>query len=373
MRYTNYLKAFSKGKPMKEMVNCGYVLTPKIGDQLLALPLFKAAIGLTSLRKIIRPVDFLPDQLVVVGRLMRLARFIGFGKSAQGGWLVVDMRILAGSHVHMVGHLPITLIGGDMLFRRIDRDLQIVGPDAIALRIRVGEGAALQQLVVGKVQSVDEHAGPEGSLLYFGKIVFRIFVEHQFANRQEGELVGWPELRRIDRVEVELGVFIVAHDLHTELPFRIISAFDRIVQILGRVAVVELLHFIRFGLLEVFDPLLQRLKMVLDKHRFPVLIHPFASIDTRALHLAVIGGYTPWRKDKRNHMGGFRRLQQEVTHPLRIIHIGDRIRTEGMHHVGKFQRIADKEDLQVVPVQIPVAVLGIKFDGKATGVSQCFR
>ena len=86
---------------------------------------------------------------------------------------------------------------------------------------------------------VDQHAGAEGGLLDFGEVVVRVAVEHHAADRQQRELVLRPALGVVERVEVELRVVVVRHDLDAELPLGIIAALDGVVEVLG--GVVEVL------------------------------------------------------------------------------------------------------------------------------------
>ncbi|MNW52715.1 hypothetical protein D3C74_302450 [compost metagenome] len=71
-------------------------------------------------------------------------------------------------------------------------------------------------------------------------------------------------------------------------------------------------------------------------------------------------------------MSGFRCLGQEIEHSLRVGKLADRIGLEGVHHIREFQRVADKKDFQVVPNQIPVSVLRIKFHRKPPGIAKRF-
>ena len=64
------------------------------------------------------------------------------------------------------------------------------------------------------------------------------------------------------------------------------------------------------------------------------------------------------------------RQADEVEDPVGVLAVGDRVRLEGVDHVGELHRIADEEDLQVVADQIPVAILGVHLDGEATRVAQ---
>lgn len=72
-------------------------------------------------------------------------------------------------------------------------------------------------------------------------------------------------------------------------------------------------------------------------------------------------------------MSSFRRVRYEIKHPLWVLQIGHGIWLESMHHVRKFQRITDKENLQIVADQVPVAILCIELCGEATWITKGLR
>lgn len=71
--------------------------------------------------------------------------------------------------------LAVALLGpcARLVLRRIDRQLQVVGADALTLRVRIRQRASLQHLVLGKIDAVDQHAGAERRLLGLGKHILR--------------------------------------------------------------------------------------------------------------------------------------------------------------------------------------------------------
>ena len=58
-------------------------------------------------------------------------------------------------------------------------------------------------------------------------------------------------------------MFVIRHDLHTELPLREISALDSVIQVLRGVVEVRALQLIRFRLGEIVNALF----------RNPVILH----------------------------------------------------------------------------------------------------
>ncbi|MNW17523.1 hypothetical protein D3C71_2167380 [compost metagenome] len=64
------------------------------------------------------------------------------------------MRVSARRDVYIEGHLSVALIRSDPFLRRINRKLQIIAADPIALRIRIGEGASLKHFIVREIKTV---------------------------------------------------------------------------------------------------------------------------------------------------------------------------------------------------------------------------
>ncbi|SIB54476.1 Uncharacterised protein [Mycobacteroides abscessus subsp. abscessus] len=110
----------------------------QILDQLIALPILQAAIGMPCLSIVVRAVDRRAHGCCIISRLMRCrARFSHFLKTPEHGWLIVDMRIVPGFLRIADIHLATLLICADRRFWCIDRHFQVVGADAVALGIRI--------------------------------------------------------------------------------------------------------------------------------------------------------------------------------------------------------------------------------------------
>ena len=187
----------------------------------------------------------------------------------------------------MIGHLPVALVrlGAGPLLRRVDRELQVVRPDPVALGVRVGQGPALEHLVVREVDPVDEDARAEGRLLRLGEEVVRVAVEHHAADRQERELVLRPALGVVERVEVELRMVVVRHDLDAHLPLGEVAALDRVVEVLRGVADVAGLDLRRLVARQVLHALL-RLERELAQDRLAPVVDELVGVDARSLHVA---------------------------------------------------------------------------------------
>ncbi len=69
------------------------------------------------------------------------------------------------AEVDGVFHLAAALVRRRTGAGPVDRELQVVRTDAVALGVRVAEGPADEHLVVGEIETVDEDASAEGDLL----------------------------------------------------------------------------------------------------------------------------------------------------------------------------------------------------------------
>lgn len=117
--------------------------------------------------------------------------------------------------------------------RRVDRDLAVVGAEAVALRVGVREEAALEDGVGRGLDAGDHVRGGEGGLLYLGKVVVGVAVERQLAERAEGRGRVRPDLGQVVDVPSEgLGIGR-GEDLQGDGPGREGAALDRGEEVLG--------------------------------------------------------------------------------------------------------------------------------------------
>ncbi len=272
--------------------------------------------------------------------------------------------------VDVVGHLAVALVGARAaVLGRVDRQLQVVRADAIALGVAVGERPADEHLVVGEVQPVDEHAGAERDLLALGEEVPRGAVERHRPHVAQRELVLRPRLRVVERVEVQLGVVLVAHQLHEQVPLRVVAGLDRLVEVLRVHAELAALHDPGVVLGPALDALLG-VPVVLDQDGLAGLVDPLVRVDAEALHRPVAGRDAARAEDQRDHVQRLGRLRDEVEDPVGDLALeGDGVRLLGVDEVGELDRVADEEDADVVADEVPVAVLGVELHREAARVA----
>ena len=61
---------------------------------------------------------------------------------------------------------------------------------------------------------------------------------------------------------------------------------------------------------------------------------------------------------------------REILEPLVALSVRHWVRLERVHHIRELRRVADKEHLQVVPHQVPVALFRVKLHSKPARVAQ---
>lgn len=103
----------------------------------------------------------------------------------------------------------------------------------------------------------------EGNLFDLCEIVFRIFVQCEFAEWSEGNFLLWPHLGQVKDVPTELLSLLRAKDLEIAGPAGIVAVLDRVEQILRMPVGVLGCHITSFGTGESFTALV-RLTMDLD-------------------------------------------------------------------------------------------------------------
>ena len=104
--------------------------------------------------------------------------------------------------------------------------MEICAPQPRELRIGIREKAALQQRIVGKVNSRHEMTGMKSHLFGFGKEIVRVAVEYQLSNDLNRHLGLWNKFGGVENVEAQFGLLASVDELDTQLPFRKISTFN---------------------------------------------------------------------------------------------------------------------------------------------------
>src|SRR5690606_25712223 len=76
------------------------------------------------------------------------------------------------------------------------------------------------------------------------------------------------------------------------------------------------------------------------------------------------------RVDMHQHVGGFRRVREEFERPVRVLLIRDGRWLQRVDHIRKLNGVSNEEDGQVVADEIPIALIGVEFDGKSVRIAK---
>ena len=231
----------------------------------------------------------------------------------------------------------------------------------------------MQQGVVREVDTGHQVRRAKRHLLRFGEEVVGPAVEHHAADDLERHQLLGDKLGRIEVVEGEASRFLFSEQLHRKLPLRECPGLNGLEQ----VAAVK----VGVGASDL-DGLVpdRRLQAQLGP---PVKLHEGGvsrgvdeaeAVNTKAFDHAQRARQGAVGHDPHHHVHRLRRQRDVV--PEGVMRAG-RLREAavGLHlhrvdQVGELDRILDEEHRQVVAYQVPVALLAVELDGKATHVAR---
>ena len=254
----------------------------------------------------------------------------------------------------------------------VHRQLQVVGADAVPVRVGVGEHPAEQHLVRRDADARYQRRRLERGLLDLGEEVVRVAVEHQPPDPVQRVVVVRPHLGQVERVEPVPGCVGVRHHLHVQRPGRVVAAGDGVEQ----VAAVEVgvLGDLQGGLCggEVRDALLG-LEVVLDPEALAGRVDPQVRVRAEAVHVAPGARGTPVGEQEGDLVRGLGVERPEV--PLHVVVAQSGVRPALLRadEVGELHRVADEEDGRVVADQVVVALGGVELQGEPARVAYRVR
>lgn len=160
-----------------------------------------------------------------------------------------------GAVVAVDGHNAVTLVGVEGAEGSVNRNLLVVDSKAVAVGVRVGEEAGLEDRVSGGFDAGDHVRGREGNLLDFGKVVLCVLIEGEFAEGSERNVLLGPDFGQIEDVPAELFSLFRREDLQIAGPRRIVAILNAIEEVLGVPIWIIGGHFARFGVVKCFAAL----------------------------------------------------------------------------------------------------------------------
>lgn len=159
--------------------------------------------------------------------------------------------------------------------RTVDRDLLVVGSQAVTVGIRVGIQAALQHLVGAGFNTRHQMGRRESHLLHFSKVVLGVAVESEATDGDQRKFFVGPDLAdnrgfvnsraiftsqtsylgQIKWIESVFLCFLEGHDLDEQSVGGEVAFSDGVVQVAGSVIWVRASESIGLSACQVFDSL----------------------------------------------------------------------------------------------------------------------
>ena len=265
-------------------------------------------------------------------------------------------------------HRTLLGVGVDLRLRPIDRQLRVIGADAVPVRVRVAEDASEQHLVRARADARHQVGRLERALLDLGVKVLRVLVQGHRADLDQRVVLLRPDLGQIERVvPVRLGI-VVRHDLHLDGPAREVAVADRSEQVLTMVIGRRTRQLVGLVLGQALDALV-RLEVELDPRLRAVGGDELVRVRTVSIHVT-----ERLRDSAVTHQPGHlvRRLgRQGPEIPLHVV-----VSKTGIGHalltadeVLELQWIAHEEHRRVVADHVPVALGGVELQRETAGVA----
>lgn len=145
-------------------------------------------------------------------------------------------------------------------------------------------------------------------LLGLGKVVSGVAVEDHLADRRDGDQLLWHNLGRIKQIETVLESVILAHNLHTKFPLRVVPGLDVVPKIRAMEVKVLTTNVLCFVPGERSQTLL-RTEVVLDQHRLALSVDEAEGVHSETINVAerprnTVGRHSPHESVQRRGVAG---------------------------------------------------------------------
>ena len=208
----------------------------------------------------------------------------------------------------------------------------------------------------------------ESKLFDFSEIILDVLVEGHSAEWSQRDLLLWPNLGEIEDVPAEfLGLFW-REDLNVAGPARVVTLLDGVKEILGIVIWVFCCHIASFGVGEGLVTLIG-LHVDLDVVEGSIWLCPLVSMARISVHVSIGVWCTAIAEEVHDLVSSLLMRREVIPEHSCVFEVGLWVALLGVDEERELGRITDEEDRCVVENPIPVALLGIVLNRKASGVS----
>ena len=291
----------------------------------------------------------------------------------EGDGLDGAQIVRAGSLV-VEGHVPITLEIGNAVSAAsaVNGELLVVDTNTMAVSVRVGEEARLEDGIGRRLNAGDHVCRVEGGLFDLGEVVPCILVQLEDTNLTKRELLLWPDVGQVEDVDLlllpQFFGFFGRHGLPGDGPRRVFLALDGVVQVfLGEVRGVvcgvflsdELGALVGFHVHLCVNPIAR----LVDKlHGVPaVAVHEAVTLRNPTV--------AHQNHDLVNRLGVLGEVIPEHGRIISTAQMGGGMSLLGVDEVRELGWIAQEEDGSVVGHHVPIAFFCAELDAEASRIA----
>ena len=244
------------------------------------------------------------------------------------------------------------------------------------LGIEIGKVAALEQRIVAEVDARHDIVRAKRDLLRLREEIIDASVEHQPADLSNRHFLFGNDLRRVQHIEGELFRKRIVEELEAEFPFRVVSGLNGVPEVtpveigIGAVDLDRLVPHHRlqseFGLPVEFD-----------ERRLAFGVHQAKGVDAEAFHEPERARDRAVRHDPHDHVHALRHERDEIPEiivsRLRLRKVAVGLLLGRMNQIGKFDRVLNKEDRNIIPDDVPVPLLRVELHREAAHIPREIR
>src|SRR5258708_26850929 len=167
----------------------------------------------------------------------------------------------------------------------------------------------------------------------------------------------------MERVERESLGLRIAYHLDEQSPPRESACLDALEQVALMSLAILADQYLGCCVRQVFDPLLTA-EVKLHPDSLVVGVEKAVGVAAEAMHVAIGTRNAALTHDDGDLMQGLGQQRPEVPVVVGAAHTGTRIALDRVVEVRKAQRVTEKEHRRIVAYHIPVAFLGVEFQGE---------